>query len=291
MSIYWLTGLPSSGKTTVAKALKAHIWDMDGRQSVVLDADDLRKTVNKNLGFSDEDRFRNVTNIARMARFVHDAGGIAIVACIAPLQSMREAALEIMGEFNSYWYFLKCGEAERIRRDSRGLYAAFSRGEIKGLTGMDAPYDPLLGGTTINTETIELGFVCQTIRYPHSWPRSVYIGRWSPFHNGHKAIIDKSVAAGEQVLVLVRRSHDDYSVGKRVEMIRAVYEDELSVCVEPFPDVKAVCIGRKVGYEVRRYDMPDDIEGISGTKVRAMIDAGDEAWRKFVPPEVAEVIG
>ena len=61
--------------------------------------------------------------------------------------------------------------------------------------------------------------------------------------------------------------------------------------MEPFPDVKAVCIGRKVGYEVRRYDMPDDIEGISGTKVRAMIDAGDEAWRKFVPPEVAEVIG
>lgn len=287
--IYWLTGLPSAGKTTVAKATQEYLWNRYGEKAVIIDADDVRQTVNAGLGFSDEDRMRNVCNLAHMAKAVHDGGGTAIVACIAPLLEMRQEAILIMKD-PVRWVYLSCGEEVRVERDSRGLYARYKAGEITGLTGMDAPYDEPELMMMINTECTTPVDAAIAIAWKRDMKRAVYIGRWCPFHNGHKAIIDKGLEDGANPLVLVRKTDETFSVGERIEMIRAVYAGNPRVQVEAFEDVESVCIGRKVGYDVIRYDMPEDVEGISGTVVRALIEQGNEEWRQFVPKEVVGVI-
>jgi len=288
--IYWLTGLPSAGKTTIARALKRHLWMRYGESAVVLDADDIRQTVNAGLGFSDGDRLRNVANLAHMARAVHEGGGTAIVACIAPLASMRAEADRIMrGEAS--WVLLSCPEEERRKRDSRGLYAAHDRGEITGLTGVDAPYEPPILSEYVPTDLWDEEECVRWIALRPEVERAVFIGRWCPFHNGHKAIIDHALQQDKHPLILVRRTNEWPSVGERLSMIRYVYACDGRVKVLPVDDVESVCIGRQVGYAVVRYDMPEDVEGISGTTIRALIERGNEEWKRFVPGEVAEVIG
>jgi adenylylsulfate kinase len=114
---------------------------------------------------------------------------------------------------------------------------------------------------------------------------ALFIGRWQPFHNGHKYIIDNTLAKGENVCIAIRNTEisekNPYTVAQRLEMIRRVYGDKVSTIV--IPDINSINIGRKVGYDVNRVDPPADIEKISGTNVRAGKDDN-------VHPEVAEYI-
>ncbi|MBW2965638.1 adenylyl-sulfate kinase [Candidatus Woesearchaeota archaeon] len=114
---------------------------------------------------------------------------------------------------------------------------------------------------------------------------ALFIGRWQPFHNGHKYIIDKAIEQGENVCIAIRNTEisekNPYTVAQRIEMIRRVYGDKVSSVV--IPDIKSINIGRKVGYDVNRVDPPADIEKISGTNVRAGKDDN-------VHPEVADYI-
>jgi len=114
---------------------------------------------------------------------------------------------------------------------------------------------------------------------------ALFIGRWQPFHNGHKYLIDEALAKGENVCVAIRDTeiseHNPYGSEHRVEMIRRVYGDKVGIIV--IPDISSINIGRNVGYEVNRIDPPPDIGKISGTNVRAGKDGN-------VPPEVAEYI-
>ena len=116
---------------------------------------------------------------------------------------------------------------------------------------------------------------------------ALFIGRWSPFHNGHKYIIDQAIEAGKQVSIGVRRSEDAWSVGDRIKMIQAVYPD---ATVFPMVDIESVNIGRLVGYDVNRYDVPEDIHGISATKIRNLMADSDDSWMDFVPDAVAKSI-
>lgn len=119
----------------------------------------------------------------------------------------------------------------------------------------------------------------------------LYIGRWQPFHNGHKYIIDKALGVGKSVLIAVRDTpltdSDPYTVQERIEMIEAVYQDQ-DVKVIPIPDIESVNIGRKVGYEVVRYDVPEDIAGISATDIRDCMTHGSQEWKERVPKAVAD---
>ncbi len=114
---------------------------------------------------------------------------------------------------------------------------------------------------------------------------ALFIGRWQPFHNGHKYIIDNAFAKGENVCIAIRDTEisekNPYTVMQRMEMIRRVYGDKIKTIV--IPDINSINIGRKVGYDVNRVDPPSDIEKISGTNVRAGKDDN-------VHPEVAEYI-
>ena len=114
---------------------------------------------------------------------------------------------------------------------------------------------------------------------------ALFIGRWQPFHNGHKFLIDRALTEGENVCVAIRNTEisekNPYTTEQRAEMIRRVYGDKVEIIV--IPDIKSINIGRKVGYDVNRVDPPSDIGEISGTKVRAGEDGN-------VPPEVTEYI-
>jgi adenylyl-sulfate kinase len=114
---------------------------------------------------------------------------------------------------------------------------------------------------------------------------ALYIGRWQPFHNGHKFIIDKAMKEGKDVCIAIRDTEisdkNPYTVEQRIEMIWRVYSDKVKTIV--IPDIESVNIGRKVGYDVIRYDVPKNITKISGTKIRAGKDDN-------IPPKVARYI-
>jgi len=123
---------------------------------------------------------------------------------------------------------------------------------------------------------------------------ALFIGRWQPFHNGHQHIIQQALDAGKKVAIACRKTpvteSDPYTVEERIEMISNVYRGK-PVIVIPIPDIESVNIGRNVGYEVIRYDAPEDIEGISATQIRDMMQKGDSSWKERVPREIAKYIG
>jgi len=114
---------------------------------------------------------------------------------------------------------------------------------------------------------------------------AMFIGRWQPFHNGHKYIIDQALAQGQSVCVAIRNTEisreNPYTIQQRMEMFRRVYGDEVMVIA--IPDISSINIGRKVGYAVNRIDPPEAIEKICGTNVRVGKDSN-------VPAEVAKYI-
>lgn len=120
--------------------------------------------------------------------------------------------------------------------------------------------------------------------------RNLFIGRFSPWHSGHKFIVDKALENGESVAIAVRErpltEGDPYSVTERIQMISDTYVEEIAsgtVIVFPICDISAVSIGRLVGYDVNRYDAPEDIKGISATGIRKAMAEGDPSWKEVVP--------
>ena len=117
-------------------------------------------------------------------------------------------------------------------------------------------------------------------------------GTFDPLTNGHVDIILRSAHLFERIVVAVLVNSDKaplFTAEERVEMIRAVYEDKPGV-VFPLPDIKSVNIGRAVGYEVVRHEVPADIHGISATEIRSRMRNNDPTWQQFVPAEVVPFI-
>jgi bifunctional enzyme CysN/CysC len=139
----WLTGLPASGKTTIAGALEQWLVQQ-GRVAYLLDGDNLRHGLNGNLGFSAEDRAENVRRTAQVARLFADAGAIALVSLVSPYERDRVAARELHGAggLDFVEVYVNTPLAECEQRDPKGLYARARAGEIKGMTGIDDPYEP-----------------------------------------------------------------------------------------------------------------------------------------------------
>ncbi len=139
----WFTGLPSSGKSTVAAALEAELV-AEGRPAYLLDGDNLRHGLNGDLGFSPEDRVENVRRTAEVALLFADAGVVALVSLVSPYAADRALARARHDDaglpFLEVWVSTPVEECER--RDPKGLYARARRGELPGLTGVGAPYEP-----------------------------------------------------------------------------------------------------------------------------------------------------
>lgn len=139
----WFTGLPASGKSTVAAGVEQRLL-ASGRPAYMLDGDNLRHGINGNLGFSPEDRRENMRRTGHVARLFADAGAVALVSLVSPYRADRDLARSLHVEeglpFLEVWVSTSPEECER--RDPKGLYQRARRGEIKGLTGVDAPYEP-----------------------------------------------------------------------------------------------------------------------------------------------------
>jgi adenylyl-sulfate kinase len=134
----WLTGLSGSGKTTIGQAARDSL--VQQRYKVeLLDADVLRRTLNRDLGFSHDDRFENVRRIVRIAEMLNEHGFIAIVAAIAPYRIMREELRATIHTYREIYIDAPLSVCEG--RDPKGLYARARAGQLKGFTGIDDPYE------------------------------------------------------------------------------------------------------------------------------------------------------
>ncbi|MDD2599408.1 MAG: sulfate adenylyltransferase subunit CysN [Kiritimatiellae bacterium] len=137
----WLTGLSGSGKSTIAQALERRLADQ-GRAAYILDGDNVRHRLNRDLGFSMEDRAENIRRIAEVARLMNDAGLIVITAFISPYRKDRADAAEIIGAERLIEVYVNADLETCEKRDPKGLYKKARAGEIMQFTGISAPYEP-----------------------------------------------------------------------------------------------------------------------------------------------------
>lgn len=148
--ILWFTGLSGSGKTTISKALEAELKKR-GCKVEILDGDVVRTNLSKGLGFSKEDRDTNILRIGFVANLLSRNGVVAITAAISPYRAIREEVRAM--EPNFVEVYVKAGLEVCEARDVKGLYAKARKGEIKGFTGIDDPYEePLAPEIVCNTE-------------------------------------------------------------------------------------------------------------------------------------------
>jgi adenylyl-sulfate kinase len=137
----WLTGLSGAGKSTLAFALERHLIERR-LPCFVLDGDNLRHGLCKDLGFSAQDRAENIRRVAEVAKLFNLAGIIAITAFISPYRSDRELAKQVIGEDRLVEIYLNTSLADCEQRDTKGLYAKARAGLISDFTGISAPYEP-----------------------------------------------------------------------------------------------------------------------------------------------------
>ena len=150
--LLWFTGLSGSGKSTVARALEAHLVE-NGYPAYVLDGDNIRHGLNGDLGFSPNDRKENIRRITEVGTLFVDAGMITITAFISPYQSDRDAARNHLKEGQFFEVHIATSLAACEARDPKGLYKKVREGEIKQFTGVDAPYEtPVNPELRIDTE-------------------------------------------------------------------------------------------------------------------------------------------
>lgn len=147
----WLTGLSGSGKSTLANLLEKALWER-GVRSFVLDGDNVRHGLNKDLGFSPADRTENIRRIGEVAKLFTEAGVLNVTAFISPYRADRDLVRNIMEDGDFVEVLVDCDLDECEKRDPKGLYKKARAGEIPEFTGISAPYEaPEKPELTINT--------------------------------------------------------------------------------------------------------------------------------------------
>jgi bifunctional enzyme CysN/CysC len=149
--VIWFTGLSGAGKSTIANLLEKRLHAL-GRHTYLLDGDNVRQGLNKDLGFTEADRVENIRRVSEVARLMADAGLIVLVSFISPFRAERRTARGLMGEGEFYEVFVDVPLEVAETRDPKGLYKKARRGELKNFTGVDSPYEvPEAPEVTIDT--------------------------------------------------------------------------------------------------------------------------------------------
>lgn len=310
--VIWFTGLSGSGKSTLANAVESHLFDL-GYKTYVLDGDNVRMGLNKDLGFSDTDRKENIRRISEVAGLFSDSGTLTLTAFISPFKEDRQIAREILKN-NFIEVYVKSDLETCELRDPKGLYKKARLGQIKNFTGIDSPYEePENPELIIETDklTIEesvdkiINFLKKRIDF---WPkinhgglptnnpdkkRAIFIGRYQPYHFGHIELIQQKLNDGVGALIMVRDIEPDeknpFTTEQTVEMIKKYHAskgDDVEVMI--IPDIESVNYGRGVGYEINEFTPPDNIAFISATKIRDCISTGDDNWKTMVDESIQE---
>lgn len=138
--VIWFTGLSGSGKSTLANAVASKLYHENVR-NYVLDGDNIRHGLNKDLGFSEEDRTENIRRIGEVAKLFVDSGQVVLTAFISPFQADRKLVRDLLEEKEFIEVFVKCPIDTCEERDPKGLYAKARQGIIKDFTGINSPYE------------------------------------------------------------------------------------------------------------------------------------------------------
>jgi bifunctional enzyme CysN/CysC len=138
--VIWFTGLSGSGKSTIANALEKELH-AQGKRTYILDGDNIRQGLNKDLGFTDADRVENIRRVAEVAKLMMDAGLIVMTAFISPFRAEREMARELIGRDNFIEVFVDTPLEVCEQRDPKGLYKKARSGQLPNMTGITSPYE------------------------------------------------------------------------------------------------------------------------------------------------------
>jgi bifunctional enzyme CysN/CysC len=161
--VLWLTGLSGAGKSAIANLVDKRLSEL-GRHTTLLDGDNLRHGLNRDLGFTREARVENVRRVAEVARLFVDAGMIALVSLISPLRSEREMARGLLGAGEFIEIHVATPLVECERRDPKGLYRKARAGELPNFTGIDQPYEaPETPEISIDTSALSAEAACERI--------------------------------------------------------------------------------------------------------------------------------
>lgn len=171
-AVIWLTGLSAAGKSTIANALEKALLGQ-GRHTYLLDGDNIRMGLCKDLGFDDTDRVENIRRISEVANLFVDAGLIVITAFISPFTKDRALAKDVIGEERFIEVFVNASLEECEKRDPKGLYIKARQGLIKNFTGIDSAYEPPVNPSiTINTKEEPIDVAVEKIlHYLSEWPQ------------------------------------------------------------------------------------------------------------------------
>ena len=140
-AVLWFTGLSGAGKSTIANLVEKKLVAR-GRHTFLLDGDNVRHGLNRDLGFTEADRIENIRRVGEVARLMADAGLIVLTAFISPFRAEREMVRKMLPEGEFVEIFVDTPLAEAEKRDAKGLYAKARAGELKNFTGIDSPYEP-----------------------------------------------------------------------------------------------------------------------------------------------------
>lgn len=154
--VIWFTGLSGAGKSTLANALDVELH-RTGKRTYVLDGDNIRRGLCKDLGFSDADRVENMRRVAEVARLFVDAGVVVLVAFISPFRAERQAARELFADGDFLEIFVDVPLAVAEQRDTKGLYQKARSGQLSHLTGIDSPYEaPTAPNLVLRTDLLSI---------------------------------------------------------------------------------------------------------------------------------------
>jgi cytidyltransferase-like protein len=249
-----IMGLPGAGKTTLATALAPLI------SAVVFNADAVRANLSRDLGFSPEDRVEHARRMGWMCDRVVEAGGTVIADFICPTQETRAA----FGDAFTIWVDrIAAGRFE----DTNRIFVAPERYDLR--------VSP--DGTPQYWAERALGLLRPSFN-PQK-PTALFIGRYQPFHVGHKRLIEEGLSRIGQVCIAVRDTHSIdaknplpfFAVKQRIEAALSAYAGRFVVV--PLPNVTHVFYGREVGYTVERIILDEATEAISATQMRQLSDA------------------